>query len=59
MALREPVKTIGRGDDERELHQLDAEEKARRRFRKNIIVWTFGAVILLITIFILLRMGPL
>lgn len=58
VALRDPVKTIGVGDEERELRQLSAEEKARRRFRRNVVIWILGFVMIAITLGLLLSMGP-
>ena len=57
--LREPVKTIGRGDDAVELRTLSPEEKARRKFKRNLILWGFGLVMIAITLALLLFMGPL
>ena len=56
--LREPVKTVGYGDDAVELRTLTPEERARRRLRKNLILWTVGLVILGVTLAILLITGP-
>lgn len=58
LRLREPVKTIGHGDDEIELRKLTPEEKARKRFKKNLILWGFGIVMLVVTMVILLTLGP-
>ena len=59
VALRDPVKTIRDGDEEIELRTLTPEEKARRRFWKNLFVWTFGLVMLAITLYVMFAMGPL
>ena len=42
----EPKRTVGYGDEEVELRQLTAEEKAWRRFKRNVIMWTIGTLIL-------------
>lgn len=59
VAVREPVKTVGYGDDEVELRQLTAEEKARRRLKKNLILWGFGLLVIGVTLAILLAIGPI
>jgi hypothetical protein len=53
VAVREPVKTIGRPGQEIELRQLTVEEKRRRRQITNIIVISACMVILLITFLVL------
>ena len=54
--VRQPVKTVRSSTGEViELRQLTPEEKAARRFRRNIIMMVFGLVVLLIVIFILLN----
>ncbi|MAR11365.1 MAG: hypothetical protein CL681_15585, partial [Blastopirellula sp.] len=58
-ALREPVKTVGYGDDEVELRQLTSEEKAARGLRRKIIMWTVGLFVIIITMWVLLWNGPL
>jgi hypothetical protein len=57
--LREPVRTVGVGDDAIELKSLSPEEKARRRLKKNILLWGIGLVVIGITIAILLISGPI
>ena len=59
VTLREPVKTIGHGDDAQELRQLTSKEKARRRMVKNLVLWSFGALILIVAVLILRWLGPL
>ena len=39
VTVRETPKTIGKGDDEIELRRLTPEEKAKRRMRRNIIMF--------------------
>lgn len=51
VSLHDPVKTVGDGDEQVELHQLTPEERAARRFRKNLIVWTVGILILVATMY--------
>ncbi|MBM4003740.1 MAG: hypothetical protein FJ295_10700 [Planctomycetes bacterium] len=53
VALRDPVKTIGRPGQEIELRQLSPEEKRQRRRITNIIVITACMLILLITFVVL------
>lgn len=55
VALREPVKTVGKGSQERELRVLTPEEKQKRRFVRNVIVYTIGLVILIVTFALLAR----
>jgi len=59
VTLREPVKTVGEGDEEIELRSLTPEEKERKRLKKNVIVWGFGLVIIAITLYALLTIGPI
>jgi hypothetical protein len=56
VALREPVKTVGRGVEERELHVLPPEVKQKRRLVRNFIVYTIGLVVLIVTFALLLKM---
>ncbi|MDX1944735.1 MAG: hypothetical protein SFU86_04945, partial [Pirellulaceae bacterium] len=53
VAVRDKPKTLGRGDSEIELRRLSPEEKARRRFRRNLILGTVCVVILLTVAFVL------
>lgn len=46
VTVRETPKTIGKGDDEIELRRLTPEEKAKRRFRRNVIMFTVCMAIL-------------
>ena len=59
MTLREPVKTVGYGDEAIELRAKSPEERARWRLKKNLIIWGFGLIVLVLTFAILLLMGPL
>lgn len=59
VTLREPVKTVGEGDEEIELKSLTAEEKEKKKLKKNLIIWGFGLVVIAITLYALLAMGPI
>ncbi len=59
VTVREPLKTVGEGDEEIELRSLTAEERERKKLKKNLIVWGFGLVIIAITVYALLTMGPI
>lgn len=59
VTLREPLRTVGEGDEEIELRSLTAEEKERKKLKKNLIVWGFGLVIIAIAVYALLTMGPI
>ncbi len=45
-ALRNRSKTVGEGEQAVELRQLSREEKAKKRFRYNLIMWSICAFIL-------------
>jgi hypothetical protein len=57
--VREPVKTVGEGDDEIELRSRTPEEKAKRRLIKNLVLWGFGLVFIAIVLITLLTTGPI
>lgn len=57
--LREPSKTVGSGNDATELRSRSAVEKETWRFKKNLIIWAAGLLVLLITIVILILLGPI
>lgn len=57
--LREPTKIVGSGDDALELRSRSGVDKEKWRFKKNLFIWTFGLLLLGITIFILMTLGPL
>lgn len=57
--LRDPTKLVGTGDDALELRTRTAAEREKWRFKKNLILWTFGLLVLGITVIILMFMGPL
>ncbi len=57
--LREPAKTVGAGDDATELRSRSAAQKETWRFKKNLIMWGIGLLLLLITIVILMLLGPI
>jgi hypothetical protein len=50
---------VGYGDDEVELKAHTPEERARRRLKKNLILWAFGFIIIGIVVAILLMAGPI
>ncbi len=54
LQLHEPKKYVGDGVDQRELHRLTPEEKASRRFRKNLILAVVGGLVLIATAFALM-----
>ena len=54
--VREPVKTIRAASGEViELRRLTPEEKAARRFRRNLIMMIFGLVVLTLVVAILMN----
>jgi len=57
--LRDPLKTIGSGDDAIELRSRSTVEKETWRFKKNLIMWAAGLLLLGITILILMLLGPI
>ncbi len=57
--LREPTKIVGSGDDALELRSRSGVDKEKWRFKKNLVIWAFGLLLLGITIFILMTLGPL
>lgn len=59
VTLRDPVKTIGHGDEEIELRTLSPEEKARRKLKRNLILWGFGLLLIAVTLALLLFVGPI
>jgi hypothetical protein len=59
VTLRDPVKTIGHGDEEIELRTLSPKEKARRKLKRNLILWGFGLLLIAITLALLLFVGPI
>jgi hypothetical protein len=57
VTLTEPKKVVGEGDKQRALRTLTPEEKARARFVKNILVWSFCAILLAIALVLLTRLS--
>ena len=57
--LREPTKVVGSGDDALELRTRSTVEKEKWRFKKNLIIFTFGLLLLGATIVILMMLGPI
>ena len=53
------MKTVGSGDDATELRSRSAVQKETWRFKKNLIMWAIGLLLLGITIIILLLLGPI
>jgi len=50
---------VGSGDDTLELRSRSSVEKEKWRFKKNLILWAFGLLILGLTIIILMNLGPI
>jgi hypothetical protein len=48
VAVHERPRVIGEGASEVEIRRLSPEEKARRRFRKNAILFAFCLAVLMI-----------
>jgi hypothetical protein len=57
--LRDPVKTVGEGYEAVELRSHSPEERASWKLKKNLIMWGFGLAVIGITLYVLLKMGPL
>ncbi len=57
VTLHEPKRVVQQGEEEVEIRSLTPEEKARRRMFKNIIMFGFGGMVLLIVLTVLLLMG--
>jgi len=55
--LQNTAKSVHFGDEKVELSKLAPEEKERRRFRRNLVMWCVGAGILVITATILYKMN--
>jgi hypothetical protein len=49
VTVREPVKTVGTGDNEVELKVLTPQEKAKRKLIRNLIVGGFCLIVLIVT----------
>jgi hypothetical protein len=47
VTVSESPAVIGEGDEEIEVRRLTPEERARRRFRRNVILWSVSILILL------------
>jgi hypothetical protein len=54
VAIQEKPKTVGAGDDEFEVRRLTPEEKAKRRFRRNIIMGAFCLAILVVVMLLMM-----
>lgn len=57
--LREPARLVGTGDDAVELRTRTAAEKEQWCFKKNLILWTCGLLVLGLTVLVLMLLGPL
>ncbi|QDU98062.1 hypothetical protein Pla8534_59230 [Lignipirellula cremea] len=54
ISLKEPVrKVVSAGGEERELHTLTPEEKARRRLIRNVVVFSFCVIVLMLAVYLL------
>lgn len=49
------TKLIGHGIDQREIRVLSSEERVKRRFARNVVMFVMGVVILLATVYFLVR----
>jgi hypothetical protein len=54
VTIAETPKTVGEGEDVVEIRRLSSEEKAKRRFRKNLILGGFCLAILVVVLVIML-----
>ncbi len=57
VALREPVRTVGHGEHERELHSLTREEKERYRSLKSAITWALCTLVLVTALLVLISVS--
>jgi hypothetical protein len=57
VTIHESPKVIGSGDDEIEVRRLAPEEKASRRLRKGLILWTICVAILAFVMWLFVRGG--
>jgi hypothetical protein len=57
VALREPVRTVGHGDNERELQSLTREEKERFRSLKSAITWAICTFVLVTALLVLISIS--
>jgi hypothetical protein len=55
VVIAESPKTVGSGDEAVEVRRLSPEEKVRRRFRRNAILWTICILILLVVFYYFTR----
>jgi len=51
--IRKKAKTVGHGEDEVELKELSPEEKAKKRFRYNLVMWSVCFMILFVVFLVL------
>jgi hypothetical protein len=57
VALREPVRTVGHGDNERELQSLTREEKERFRSLTSAITWAICTFVLVTALLVLISIS--
>ncbi len=55
VVVTESSKTVGGGEDAVEVRRLTPEEKARRRFRRGVILWGFCILVLLVVFYLFSR----
>jgi hypothetical protein len=55
VTVDDSVRTVRVMGEEVELRRLTPEEKARRRFRRSVVMWAIGALLLIVTTAILLN----
>jgi hypothetical protein len=55
VVVTQSPKTVGSGDDAVEVRRLAPEEKARRRLRRNALLWTICILVLLVVFYFLTR----
>jgi len=55
MVVTESPKTVGSGEEAIEVRRLSPEEKARRRFRRNMILWSLCILVLLVVFYFFTR----
>jgi hypothetical protein len=56
VAVHEPMKTVGSGSLARQVRRLSPEERAHRRFWRNVILIVVGAVVLVTALLVLVNL---
>ena len=56
-SLHEPVRTVSSGGKQRQIQQRSNHDRARRRFRKNLIMWTLCAIVMIVAMIVLMNFG--